>query len=92
VRINPYPWRDVVAVEGPRSGRGSMLGPDTARRVHTWELTLQCKHKVSRKVRYGPDPDGFAPQRGGTQFRSLGDALPPPVKVRCERCPARITA
>lgn len=91
MRTNPYPWREVVAVEGPISGRGSLLGPDTARRVHMWQLTLKCKHKVSRKVRYGPHADGFARQVGGTQFRSLGDALPPPVKVRCERCPARIS-
>jgi hypothetical protein len=91
LRINPYPWRDVVTVEGPISGRGGLSGADTARRVRMWELTLQCKHKVARKVRYGPHAGGFARQVGGTQFRSAEDALPPPVRVRCERCPARIS-
>lgn len=87
MRTNPYPWREVVAVEGPISGRGSLSGRDTARRVHMWQLTLRCKHKVVRKVRYRP--------RSGElwrQPRAAEEALPPPVKVRCERCPARISA
>jgi hypothetical protein len=81
VRTNPYPWREVVAIEGPLSGRGSReRAPWRA-----WQLTLRCKHKVVRKVRYRP--------RSGELWRQPRAAEEaPPVKVRCERCPARISA
>lgn len=79
MRINPYPWRDVVAIEGPISGEHAPW--------RVWQLTLRCKHKVTRKVRYRTRADEL-----WRQPRAIEDALPPPVRVRCERCPARITA
>jgi hypothetical protein len=84
----PAPWRKVTAVSGPRSGRGSLLGPDTTRRAHWWELELECGHRADRDVRFGPHKDGRTRQRGGTQHRSLGDMLPAPGRVRCTDCKA----
>jgi hypothetical protein len=80
------PWRAVTLSQGPYSGRGGMLGPETARRSRRWALTLECGHEVNRTVRYGPHKDGFERSRGGTQFRSGADVLPAPRRVRCERC------
>ena len=84
--ISPRPacWRAVVNAER-RTGRGSVLGPDTSRRARWWELELECGHKACRTVRYKPSED---PQRGGTQRRDIDDALPAPKRVRCEECEA----
>jgi hypothetical protein len=81
-----HPWRAVTAVEGPRSGRGSTLGPDTWRRTAWWVLTLACGHVVERTVRYWPRKD-WPPQHGGSQSRSLADVKPAPRRVRCDYCP-----
>lgn len=80
------PWRAVTLSSGPYSGRGGMLGSDTARRSRRWTLVLECGHEVNRTVRYGPHSDGFKRSRGGTQFRSGADVLPAPRRVRCEHC------
>lgn len=77
-----YPWRDVVSHEGPREGRGGILGPATSRRLRWWELTLSCGHEVERNVRYKP----IGNPRGGTQGRSLSDVLPAPKRIRCDSC------
>jgi hypothetical protein len=76
-------WQTVVKAEGPRQGRGSVLGRDTARRTRWWVLGLACGHTTERTVRYGPPADGRARQRGGTQYRSGEDVLPAPKKVLC---------
>jgi hypothetical protein len=84
-----HPWRRVSKAEGPRSGRGSVLGGATSRRAKWWVLHMDvCGHVVERSVRYGPHTDGWPAQRGGTQHRSLDDVLPAPKRVRCEQCPA----
>lgn len=67
-------------------GRGSLIGPDTARRSRQWVLILSCGHVTSRPVTYGPSADGRALSRGGTQFRSGEDILPAPKRVRCGDC------
>ena len=72
-------WRAVSDTKGPRAGRRSAR----ARRTAWWTLTLDCGHTVKRPVRYWPQPN---PQAGGTQRRSLHDALPAPKHVRCEQC------
>lgn len=77
-------WRAVVASQ-QRSGRGSVLGPDTTRRARWWSLTLECEHVVERTVRY---KSSDTPQRGGTQHRYADDVLPAPVRVQCEYCKA----
>jgi hypothetical protein len=84
VSAQPACWRAVVNAER-RTGRGSMLGPDTSRRARWWELELQCGHKTYRTVRYKPSGN---PQRGGTQHRDINDVLPAPKRVRCELCEA----
>lgn len=53
-----HPWRQVVSSVGPLTGRGSVLGRDTARRTAWWELTLDCGHEVERTVRYSPQKRG----------------------------------
>lgn len=78
---NPY-WRKVVKADGPYAGRGSLLGPETSRRVKWWDLTLECGHLVQRSCRYPPP---FVP---GRRHRSAGEALPPPKRVLCEMCAA----
>lgn len=82
------PWREVTGKLIWRSGRGSVLGPGTSRRVRWWYLGLECGHKVTRNVRYGPHRDGYQRQRGGTRHRSADDMLPAPKRVRCEYCQA----
>ena len=69
-----------------RSGRGSVLGPDTSRRTRWWELTLDCGHIVERSVRYKKNGRGFPGSRG----RKQEDALPPPGHARCEFCKATL--
>lgn len=82
------PWRRVLDDPEPviYGGRGSFLGPDTSRRTHWWEMTLECGHRTERTVRYGPRTDGLPRTRGGTQHRSLYDVLPHPKRVRCDDC------
>lgn len=80
------PWRKVTGTPQWRSGRGSLLGPETPRRTRWWNLTLECGHTAERTVRYGPHANGYPAQRGGTQHRSSADILPAPKRVRCERC------
>lgn len=80
------PWRKVTEVHGYSEGRGSVLSPDTPRRTRWWELTLECEHHAQRTVRYGPHQNGYARQRGGTQYRSASDILPAPKRVRCDAC------
>jgi hypothetical protein len=80
--VSRHPWREVTAASW-YSGRGSLLGPDTARRGRWWDLTLTCGHRAERTVRYRPQAH---PQRGGTQHRSGRDVLPPPRRVRCAAC------
>lgn len=80
--VNKKPWRKVISSSRPIGGRGSVLGPDTTRRTHWYELTLECGHVEERTVKYKP----IGRSRGGTQHRSGQDALPPPKKVRCGYC------
>jgi hypothetical protein len=79
----PIAWR-TVAKASMRSGRGSVLGPDTTRRTRWWEIDLEpCGHHVQRTVRYKPSDE---PQHGGTQHRAADAVLPAPKRVRCEHC------
>lgn len=76
------PLRRILTDPAPRlrEGRGSVLGPDTARRARWWELRLDCGHTVERSVRYRP--------RGGRLARrALSEVLPPPKRARCHLCP-----
>ena len=67
-----------------RSGRGSLLGGDTSRRVRWWELQLECGHTVQRFLRYTKQD---RPNRsGGWTSREIDDALPPPRHVHCDYC------
>ncbi len=77
----PRPLRGVVKAT-MMTGRGSVLGPDTDRRVRWYELRLDCGHVVERNARYNPHPSG---QR--QRARRDRDALPAPKRVRCEMCP-----
>lgn len=83
----PGTWRAVMTAE-MRSGRGSMIGPDTSRRARWWELGLECGHRVERTARYRPLPPDER-QRGGTQHRDRDDLLPPPKRADCEQCKER---
>jgi hypothetical protein len=83
-------WRAVVK-SVLRSGRGGTLGPDTPRRARWYVLDLECGHAVERTAKYRPLP-AEQRQRGGTQHRHGGDVLPPPRRVRCERCQGIIDA
>jgi hypothetical protein len=78
------PWRDVTGSH-LHSGRGSLLGGDTARRARWWALDLACGHKTERTVRYRALPASEV-QRGGTQHRNADDVLPAPERVRCQQC------
>lgn len=82
------PWRKVERVEGPRVGRGSVLGPDTDRRTAWWILHLECGHRVERIVRYKTDPKWPNPGRGNVRSRAKsGDTYKAaPKKVRCDYC------
>jgi hypothetical protein len=84
------PWRAVTGQARWYAGRGSFLGPDTARRGRWWQLPLECGHTEERTVRYGPPGDGYSRERGGTQHRAAGDILPAPRRVRCGQCPPAI--
>jgi hypothetical protein len=78
------PLREVTETSST-VGRGSLLGGDTFRRIRMWNLALTCGHTVQRRVRYRPDPRR---RRGGSApVRAMADALPAPVRVRCEECP-----
>src|SRR5262249_46521921 len=83
---SPGLWRAVVKAT-PRSGRGSILGPDTSRRAHWWDLNLDgCGHLVQRTARFRPLQPPQIRSRGGTSHRSWDDARPAPNRVRCEQC------
>jgi hypothetical protein len=73
-----HPWRKVTRAM-QRTGRGSLLGPDTWRRARWWDLFLECGHVVQRSARYVPAHDRVR--------RSWHQALGPPKRVRCGECP-----
>lgn len=50
MRCEKRPLRPVIG-SIRRAGRGSVLGPDTNRRAHWWELTLVCGHIVERTTK-----------------------------------------
>lgn len=78
--------RKVVSAH-TRAGRGGLLGPDTGRRLHWWELTLECGHREQRNVRYRPRPvTRDTPRANGWHPRDLSDKLPAPRTVNCETC------
>lgn len=74
-------WRDVTEAV-LRTGRGSVLGPDTGRRTRWWDLLLSCGHHAERHARYRK-LDSPAPQ--GTR-RAAADVLPPVTRVSCPEC------
>jgi len=76
--------RDDLIDYGPKSGRGSFLGPDTTRRTNWWELNLECGHMVERYAKRVSD-DG----RKGNSWHPRTDLpfAPPPTYVRCDYCP-----
>jgi hypothetical protein len=78
-----FPWRFVLKDDEPvvRTGRGSVLGPDTSRRARWWVLDLECGHRVERSVRYRKRPERYP------AGRSRHDVMPHPDRVRCEHCP-----
>lgn len=55
-------WREVRAAEW-HSGRGSVLGPDTYRRAHWWDLLLECGHRVQRSAHRRGEDWQAAPRR-----------------------------
>lgn len=65
-------------------GRGSVLGPDTNRRVRWWELYLDCGHITERTARYAARTDG---RRPGAP-RKLSDVLAAPRRAKCSACDA----
>lgn len=77
----PKGLRTVVSA-ALRTGRGSVLGPDTARRARWWQLTLTCGHVVERTVRYQPSGDG----RLGSHSRNASEVLPAPKCAKCDHC------
>ena len=83
--MNAVPWRAVVGEPHWRSGRGGLLGGDTARRTRWWELDLECGHHVQRTVRYVPKPAGVYRRE-----RHASEVGQPPGRVRCEACGAEI--
>jgi hypothetical protein len=76
-------WRTVVKFS-LHSGRGSTLGPDTARRQRWYDLDLECGHAVQRTARYRHMDEAWR------RKRSAADVLPAPGRVRCEHCQAII--
>jgi hypothetical protein len=68
------------------SGRGSYLGPATARRVRWWELDLVCGHHVQRDARYRQLGDPLRMDDAWRRSRTVADLLPAPLRVRCEQC------
>jgi hypothetical protein len=78
----PTSWQLVVSAQR-RSGRGGLLGPETARRARWWALVLACGHRTERTVRY--KPLGKA-DRAGAQRRRTEDILPAPKRVKCGEC------
>lgn len=78
------PLRAVVS-SSVRVGRGSVLGPDTSRRVRWWHCELECGHIAEPKVRYARAASG-SPRANGWHPRPLGAALPAPKRCRCSAC------
>lgn len=89
MNLRSQPWRKVEKAEGPRVGRGSVLGPDTDRRTAWWVLHLECGHRVERTVRYKPDPEWPHPGKGNSRWRPKhpDHYKPAPRQVRCDYCP-----
>lgn len=77
----------LVTASVARSGRGSLLGGDTWRRVRVWNLTLDCGHHIQRSVKYRP---GTGDLGGPGSDHSLGDLLPAPRRARCDFCSAHV--
>lgn len=82
-------WRAVVK-QSLHSGRGSVLGPDTARRQRWYDLDLECGHAVQRTARYRHMDDRQRQDEAWRRKRSAADVLPAPKRVRCEHCQAII--
>lgn len=80
-----YAWRAVVKSH-LHSGRGSTLGPDTARRTRWYDLDLECGHAVQRTAKYRPQGDPERTDDGWRRSRTAADVLPAPKRVRCEYC------
>lgn len=81
------PLRDVVR-SLLMSGRGSVLGPDTSRRTHWWELTLSCDHTVERTARYVPLTDEQRAAGESPRQRRPSSVRPAPRRARCATCGA----
>lgn len=72
-----------------RSARGSVIGPDTNRRIRYWELELDCGHNVERSVKYKPRTSKH--RANGWHPRKEADVLPAPARARCDYCVAAST-
>lgn len=60
--------------------------------IQWWDLELECGHTVERNVRYKPQKGRV--RRGWSLIhhpRRPSDALGPPKRVRCDRCPKERT-
>ncbi len=77
--------RRIVTAAVLRSVRGSLLGPDTPRRMYAWDLTLDCGHVVCRRARYRRSTQP-ARRTGGWKRRPRADVRPAPAYVYCEEC------
>jgi hypothetical protein len=84
-------WRAVVKSQ-LNAGRGSTLGPATSRRQRWYDLDLECGHAVQRTARYRHMDDRQRADEAWRRRRSAADVLPPPRRVRCERCQGIIDA
>lgn len=84
-KVNWRIWQKVTDAQ-LRTGRGSVLGPDTTRRTRWWELTLECGDKTERNAAYQRERshgDKWDP-------RVAEDLLPPPKRVVCETCSSAV--
>lgn len=82
-RVNTKPLRAVVKAM-PHTGR--CIGNNQIT-IQWWELTLECGHEVERPLRF---PKQVGRQTRGWAImhhpRRMGEALPAPLRARCERC------
>lgn len=79
--------RDVVTAQ-LREVRGSILGPDTSRRLRMWQLDLSCGHRVDRRATYPPQGGRRA---NGWHPRGLSEANPSPKRALCDYCKPETT-